>query len=146
MTDTAKPAYLDVTQEQGARFFGSARAGEVVMLNLLRFREFADYSQAPHLAPESAISGAQAYRRYMKEIEPLLVAAGGALLFAGAADHFLIGPSDEKWDFAMLVRQSSAQAFLGFASAPAAQAATLHRTAAVEDSRLLPLWPEAPLS
>lgn len=146
MTDSAKATYLDVSHQQGARFFGTARPGEVVMLNLLRFREFADYSQAPHLAPESAISGAQAYRRYMEEIEPLLVATGGALLFAGAADHFLIGPSDEKWDFAMLVRQSSAQAFLGFASDPAAQAATLHRTAAVEDSRLLPLWPEAPLS
>ena len=146
MTGNDKQAYLDVTQEQGARFFGSARTGEVAMLNLLRFREQADYSHAPEIASEGVVSGADAYRRYMEEIEPILNATGGSLLFAGAADHFLIGPSDEKWDFAMLVRQSSAQAFLGFASDPAAQAATLHRTAAVADSRLLPLWPDAPLS
>lgn len=141
MTGTDHPNYLEVTPEQGAHFFGAARSGSVVMLNLLRFRDVADYSHAPAIAPQSPISGSEAYRRYMEAIEPLLEASGGSLLFAGNADRFLIGPADEKWDFAMLVRQAGAQAFLGFASDSAAQAATLHRTAAVEDSRLLPLWP-----
>lgn len=142
MTEADRPTYLDVTPEQGAHFFGNARGGAVVMLNLLRFRETADYAHAPHLAPDAPITGAEAYRRYKDAIEPLLNATGGTLLFAGSADRFLIGPSDEHWDYAMLVQQASAQAFLGFASDPAAQEATLHRSAAVADSRLLPLWPD----
>jgi hypothetical protein len=42
----------------------------------------------------------------------------------------------------MLVRQKDLQAFLAFATNPAIQAALVHRTAAVEDSRLLPLVEE----
>ena len=34
-------------------------AGNVVMLNLLRFREVADYSAYPDLAPPTPISGAR---------------------------------------------------------------------------------------
>lgn len=134
-------AFLDVSPQQGAHFFGNPKEGPVVMLNLLRFRERADYSHAPDLEPEGGISGQQAYRQYMLELEPLLVASGGELLFSGVADRFLIGPADEKWDFAMLVRQASQQRFLAFASDPEAQRITCHRTAAVADSRLLPLWP-----
>jgi uncharacterized protein (DUF1330 family) len=134
--------YIEVTPQQGARFFASAGPGEVVMLNLLRFRERADYSHAPELEPAGGISGAEAYRRYMDGIEPLLEASGGELVFAGRPDFFLIGPQDEKWDFMMLVRQKDAASFLAFASNPAAQAITRHRTAAVADSRLLPLWPQ----
>lgn len=131
--------YIEVSPSAGARFFGSADNGPVVMLNLLRFRARADYSAAPELEPEGGASGAEAYSLYMAGIEPLLTASGGELLFAGTADGFLIGPEEERWDFAMLVRQASKQSFLAFASDPEAQRITQHRTAAVADSRLLPL-------
>lgn len=134
--------FTEVTPQQGARFFGSAKPGQVFMLNLLRFRERADYSHAPELEPAGGISGAEAYRRYMDGIAPLLEASGGELVFAGRADAFLIGPEEEEWDFAMLVRQADKASFLAFASDPAAQAVTRHRTAAIADSRLLPLWPQ----
>lgn len=39
----------------------------------------------------------------------------------------------------MLVRQNSLSDFMGFASDEAYQAGLIHRTAALEDSRLLPL-------
>jgi|TARA_R100000049_G_C1954986_1_gene107629 uncharacterized protein (DUF1330 family) len=136
----AAQTFLDVTPQAGARFFGSADDGPVVMLNLLRFHECADYSQAPDLEPDGGVSGAQAYALYMEQIEPLLQASGGELLFAGKADAFLIGPQDEVWDFAMLVKQASKASFMGFASDPEAQRVTRHRTAAICDSRLLPLW------
>jgi hypothetical protein len=70
---------------------------------------------------------------------PLLRESGGDLVFLGADGSFLIGPEDEKWDMAMLVRQSSAASFLAFASHDAYLAGLGHRTAALEDSRLLPL-------
>lgn len=131
--------YREVTPEQGARFFSDADKGPVVMLNLLRFRDKADYSHAPELEPQGGMSGAEAYAHYMQEIAPLLQASGGELIFAGEASHFLIGPEAEKWDKVLLVKQASRQAFMGFASDPAAQRATAHRTAAIADSRLLPI-------
>ncbi len=43
------------------------------------------------------------------------------------------------WGMAMLVRQSSVTSFLAFASHEAHRAGLGHRTAALEDARLLPL-------
>lgn len=131
--------YLDPTQEQGRAFFTRGISGGVVMLNLLRFRSVADYSATPVLAPASPISGEEAYRLYMEHTLPHLEASGGDLVFYGRGGDFLIGPSNERWDAVMLVRQSSVQAFLAFAANQGYLAGIGHRTAALEDSRLLPL-------
>lgn len=133
--------YLDPTPEAGRDFILRGIAGEVVMLNLLRFRAVADYSAAPELAPDRPISGADAYDRYVAHTLPFLAASGGELLLEAEGGAFLIGPGDERWDRAMLVRQSSVDAFMSFASNAAYRAGLGHRTAAVEDSRLLPLVP-----
>jgi uncharacterized protein (DUF1330 family) len=113
--------------------------GAVVMLNLLRYRAIADYSATPQLAPAQPITGEAAYRLYMDHTMPHLEKSGGKLLFFGRGGRFLIGPGDERWDAAMLVQQSSAAAFMAFASNSEYLAGIGHRTAALEDSRLLPL-------
>jgi uncharacterized protein (DUF1330 family) len=132
-------AYLEPTQESGRDFFMRGIKGEVVMLNLLRYRAVADYSAAPQLAPAAPISGEAAYRLYMQHTMPHLEKSGGKLLFFGRGGRFLIGPDSERWDAAMLVQQSSPAAFMEFASNAAYMAGIGHRTAALEDSRLLPL-------
>jgi hypothetical protein len=131
--------FLEPTQESGRVFLRRGIGGEVVMLNLLRLRALADYSGSPELAPGQPISGAQAYNRYIAHTMPYLTASGGALMFLGEGGPFLIGPAGERWDRAMLVRQRSAQAFMAFAANEAYLAGLGRRTAAVEDSRLLPL-------
>lgn len=132
-------AYLAPSWESGRDLFKRNIAGDVVMLNLLRLREIADYSATPQLAPDEPISGAQAFERYVAHTLPYLEASGGSLLFIGEGGPFFIGPEAERWDRAMLVRQSSVQNFLAFASHEAYLAGYGHRLAAVEDSRLLPL-------
>ena len=134
-------AHLEPTQEAGRALFLRSIAGPVVMLNLLRFRKVADYSSAPHLAPVAPISGAAAFQRYIDHALPHLHASGGDVAFLGEGGAWLIGPTDERWDLATLVRQHSVAAFLAFASNEAYLAGMGHRTAAVEDSRLLPLAP-----
>lgn len=134
--------YLDPTQEAGREFFGRGISGSVVMLNLMRFRPVADYSANPSLAPAAPISGEAAYRLYMEHTLPFLEASGGEVLFYGKGGAFLIGPSSERWDAAMLVRQSSLASFLAFASNQAYLSGIGHRLAALEDSRLLPLVQE----
>jgi hypothetical protein len=131
--------YLEPTQDSGRAFVMRGIKGEVVMLNLLRFRKVADYSAAPELAPETPISGAEAYDLYVAHTLPFLKASGGELMFLGAGGTFLVGPDSERWDMVMLVRQKSTESFLAFASDAAYLVGTGHRTAALEDSRLLPL-------
>ena len=132
-------AYLEPTADAGRALFQRGIAGEVVMLNLLRLRAVADYSASPQLAPPQPISGAQAYDRYIAHTLPFLRESGGEILLLGEGGPFLIGPPGERWDRVMLVKQSSVQAFMAFASHQPYLEGLGHRTAAVEDSRLLPL-------
>lgn len=142
MTIGANRTYLEPTQESGREFFMRGISGRVVMLNLMRFRPLADYSANPSLAPASPISGEAAYCLYMEHTLPFLEASGGEILFYGKGGAFLIGPESERWDAAMLVRQSSVASFLAFASNQDYLSGIGHRLAALEDSRLLPLVQE----
>ena len=131
--------YLEPTQDSGRDFVMRRMSGNVIMLNLLRFRETANYSATTELDPAEPISGFAAFQLYIKHALPFLRESGGDLLFLGAGGKFLIGPQAEHWDMAMLVRQLSAESFLAFATNQAYLAGVGHRTAALEDSRLLPL-------
>lgn len=71
--------YLNPTQESGRALMMRGIAGDIVMLNLLRFRKVADYSTSPELAPSSAISGVAAFQRYIEHALPFLHASGGEL-------------------------------------------------------------------
>jgi len=70
---------------------------------------------------------------------PHLRRSSGDLLFLGEGGQFLIGPQGERWDRALLVRQKSVEAFMAFATDEGYLAGIGHRTAAVADTRLLPL-------
>ncbi|MCD0421982.1 DUF1330 domain-containing protein [Rhodopseudomonas sp. BR0M22] len=132
-------SYIEPTQDAGRLFVQRDFPGPVVMLNLLRFNESADYSGHPELAPAMPITGAQAFDRYVRHTLPFLRESGGDILFLGEGRSFLIGPADEQWDLAMLIRQASVASFLSFASHAGYLAGLGHRAAAVKDSRLLPL-------
>jgi hypothetical protein len=144
MTASETIRYLKPSQSAGRLFVQRGIEGSIVTLNLVRFRNIADYSANPELAPALPISGAEAFDRYIRHTLPFLRQSGGGVTFFGAGGPFLIGPEDARWDMAMLVRQSSVAAFLAFASHDAYLAGVGHRTAAIEDSRLLPLT-ELPL-
>lgn len=131
--------YLMPTMESGAALVQRGIEGPVVMLNLLRLRDVADYSETPDLAPETPISGRDAFDLYISHTLPLLRDSGGELLFLGDGGPFLIGPPGERWDLAMLVRQHSVERFFAFAHDEAILSGIGHRTAAIEDARLLPL-------
>lgn len=136
--------YVDPTDDAVRAMFARRIEGPVTMLNLLRFRQWADYSAFPQLAPPAPISGREAYDRYVLHALPFLAASGGSLQFYGAGGHHLVGPPEERWDLVMLVRQASVADFIAFAGNEAYLAGVGHRTAALEDSRLLPVV-ETPL-
>jgi uncharacterized protein (DUF1330 family) len=131
--------YLDPSDVNARRLFQRGIAGPVTMLNLLRFRDVADYRASPELAPPAPVSGLEAYEAYVRHTLPFLVASGGAVDFIATGGHVFVGPDDERWDLVLLIRQASLEAFIAFATDEAYLAGIGHRTAALEDSRLLPL-------
>ncbi len=121
---------IDPTAEQIAELASSSDEGAIAMLNLLRFRDQA-------LEPDSHLSGAEAYGIYSQAVVPFLEAAGGKVLSAVHCGQSVIGPAEPEWHMAITVEYPSRQAFIGMVSDPAYQEITVHRTAALADSRLV---------
>ncbi len=78
-------SYIGPTPETGRLFVQRGLAGPVVMLNLLKFRDAADYSAHPELAPAMPISGAEAFDRYVWRTLPICVKAGAISYFSARA-------------------------------------------------------------
>lgn len=107
----------------------------LVMVNLLKFRENALYPEGFKAAP---CTGRKAYQRYSAVAVNKVLEVGGQPLWMGECGPSLIGPADESWDEIILVKYPSMAAFLEMISMPDYQAVLVHRTAALEDSRLIP--------
>jgi hypothetical protein len=139
MTVTDSDRFLDPSDRNVAALMARRISGPITMLNLLRLREIADYSRSPNLAPVAPISGREAYDRYVEHTLPYLAATGGEVFYMGNAGNYLIGPEGQGWDLVLMVRQKSLEDFLSFASNDGYLKGVGHRTAAVWDSRILPL-------
>lgn len=126
---------IDPTAEQLRAFLESGEDDTpIVMINLLRYRERASYCEGFDAEP---CSGREAYQRYGAVATQRVASVGGRLIWLGSAQHTVIGPEAERWDDAVLVEYPSRKAFLTMVSQPEYQAAVPHRSAALEDSRLI---------
>jgi uncharacterized protein (DUF1330 family) len=106
----------------------------IVMINLLRYRDRAAYLSDSDAAP---CSGREAYQRYGASVTPMVIESGGKILWFGNVAQIVIGPDTERWDDAVLVQYPSRQAFITMVTRPDYLAASVHRTAALADSRLI---------
>jgi uncharacterized protein (DUF1330 family) len=131
---------LQTIEPSGAqlRIFADATAADapIIMLNLLRYRAQANYSDHPHEPP---CSGRDAFKRYARLSIVCIEASGGKVLFMGNAAASVIGPIDEQWDDIFLVQYPSRAAFLQMIATPEYRAINFHRSAALQDSRLIPV-------
>lgn len=106
----------------------------ILMLNLLRFNDRATYDADGLHAP---CSGREAYARYSRTALGKVKGVGGEVQVMADVHLALIAPKEELWDLLLLVRYPSSAAFLSMLSDPEYQAATVHRSAALADSRLI---------
>lgn len=106
----------------------------VTMLNLLKYRKYADYSGH---AGDVPCSGREAFFRYAKGSFPIVNAIGGKVIFIGTALGTIIGPDSEHWDDVLIVQYPSRKAFFGMLDSAPYRAVVFHRTAGLEDSRLI---------
>jgi len=105
----------------------------IVMVNLLRYREWALY---PAETAKEPITGRAAYQHYSQLVLRHLVKVGGRPIWRADVRAGLIAPKEEQWDEIILVEYPSSRAFERMISSPEYQVDVIHRTAALEDSRL----------
>jgi hypothetical protein len=106
------------------------------MINLLRFREQADYGGRTDFAP---CTGREAYfARYLPAFNETASPYGTTeLVFGGNVVGSVVGPLDEVWDGIGLVRYPGIDVFRNLTADPVYLAkAEPHRVAALADWRL----------
>ncbi|NRB65148.1 MAG: DUF1330 domain-containing protein [Saprospiraceae bacterium] len=133
--------FIDPSEDAQMQFLSTyQQKGKIVMMNLIKFKAFADYTNIEIEDPQINASGKGAYHHYLQATGRILKSTKvGQLLFYGKSSTFLIGPATEQWDAVLMVEYRSAQHFLQFANSEAFAKVKGHRTAAIEDSRLLPI-------
>ena len=117
--------------------------GPVEMINMLRYREHAAYAPDSGHAP---CSGLEAYLRYGLAVQAFLDRAGARVVWHGRQLLMLIGPDDKQWDDVLIVRYPDLRAFVGMITDLAYLEIAVHRSAALEDSRLIVTTPAGSLA
>ncbi len=126
---------IDPTGDDLKRIVATVAADTpVTMLNLLHVRDQAAYPATDDAEP---CSGRDAYARYSRQALAHVRAVGGEPVVIAEVLGRFIGPDNEDWDEMLLVRYPSLSAFLAMIGNPDYQAATIHRTAALADARLI---------
>ena len=126
----------DQLAELGARA-GGPDDGPVVMLNLNRYRDRADYPEPPPGGEDPDVSGHEAYARYGIVAQERLGEVGGRILWYASASSTVIGDESDLYDEVLAVWYPSRAAFLSLATAPRILAALPHRRAGLERAAIV---------
>ncbi len=111
--------------QQIADFFGAPEDGPFVMVNLLKFKEKAEYEDGS----DAHLTGAEAYARYGEEVSKLVEGLGGRIRYSGRVTGLLLGEVDDIWDAVALAEYPSLESFRNMAMSPQMHAIEHHRKA-----------------
>jgi uncharacterized protein (DUF1330 family) len=111
--------------EQIAGFFGAPEDGPFVMVNLLKFKDKAEYADGAN----ADLTGREAYAIYGDAVSLLVEALGGRIHYSGSVTGILLGEVEDMWDMVALAEYPSLEAFRKMAMSPEMHAIEHHRTA-----------------
>ncbi len=111
------------------------RQGPIQMVNLLKFRERARYTQ--EVAEPADVSGREAYLRYGKAVGQIVQGLGGRIVWSGTPETVFIGDDGDFWDEIVVVEYPNRDAFLSMISMPEYQTAHVHREAGLSHQKLI---------
>jgi uncharacterized protein (DUF1330 family) len=120
-----------------AAIAGGADDGPVVMLNLNRYRERAEYPEEPPGGEPVDVSGQDAYLRYGVVASAVLESVGGRILWHTESKRTVIGDESDRYDEVIAVWYPSLAAFGTLATHPDVLAARHHRVAGLERAALI---------
>ena len=112
-------------EEQMRGFLEPGHDGPIYMLNLLKFKEQAEYQDGR----DTDLSGAEAYGIYATEVAEHLAKVGGALMLSARVERLMLGEVEELWDSVGIAMYPSRKAMMEMMSAPDYQASAVHRSA-----------------
>jgi len=127
---------IDPTAAQVRDLRDNGPDGPIVMLNLLKFREAANYPQGHE---HTGSTGREAYARYQHNFTVTVGPVSQAqVLYDGPVMRTFIGASaDGDWHQMLIVRYPSRKHFLAMMADPGYQQGLVHRWAALERTLLL---------
>jgi uncharacterized protein (DUF1330 family) len=132
--------FIDPSRANFDAFKALPRDEPIHMLNLLRYREKAEYPEGDARG-SLGWSGRRAYEEYGRTSGVVFKRVGGRIVWRGSFRAVVIGPEDLRWDDAFVAEYPSASAFLEMVSDAEYQQAVVNRTAALADSRLVRFHP-----
>ncbi|MCZ8323313.1 MAG: DUF1330 domain-containing protein [Novosphingobium sp.] len=120
-------------EDQTAALLESNNGGPIRMVNLQKFREFADYGDGE----DKTISGREAYGRYGAEVVKLINKVGGRVVFSGEFRMLVIGDGELEWDMISIAEYPSVATFLSMTSSEEYKKIHVHRAAGLAHQLLL---------
>jgi uncharacterized protein (DUF1330 family) len=121
------------TQAQAVAALDRYDGQPIYMLNLLKFREAAQYADGR----ECELTGREAYTLYGRAMSKLVADAGGKLIYSGRMRGVLIGVVDGDWDAVAIMMYPSFKAMSAITSSPGYADIHVHREAGLEGQVLI---------
>jgi uncharacterized protein (DUF1330 family) len=116
---------LEPNEEQIASFLAPGDDQPIYMLNLLKYKDKAEYTDGR----DTVLSGRDAYQIYGMAVIERLAAVKGSIIFSGTVSRLMLGEVEELWDDVAIAMYPSRAAMLEMISSPEYQAIALHREA-----------------
>ena len=132
--------YIDPSPANFQAFKDLPRDVPIAMLNLLLYRDQADYPEG-HEHAGKGWSGREAYAEYGRTSGPIFARVGGTIVWRGRFETMVTGPDDRRWHDGFIAQYSNAGAFFEMIRDPDYQRAVINGTAALIDSRLIRFAP-----
>ena len=115
-------------ESQLTGFSEPGAAGPIWMVNLLKFRERAEYEDGR----ETDLSGVEAYGLYGEGVAKLLKKHGGGFMFGADVERLMLGEVEELWDKVAIAVYPSRQAMLNMMMDPDMAEISAHRSAGLQ--------------
>ena len=112
-------------KEQTKGFFEPGGQGPIYMLNLLKFKDKAEYADGR----ETDLTGAEAYALYGAEVSKILIKLGGGGMFDAKVERLMLGEVEELWDRVAVAMYPNRQAMIAMMQSAEYQAIHHHRDA-----------------
>jgi uncharacterized protein (DUF1330 family) len=113
------------TPEQIQELSEKGHGKPIYMLNLLKFKEKAEYEDGR----ETKLSGQEAYAIYGTEVAGHLAKVGGKFVFGGQVSGLRLGVVEELWDSVGIAMYPSRAAMLEMITDPEYVKSAVHRSA-----------------
>ena len=114
--------------DQMAEFLESGNDEPIYMVNLLKFKDKAEYPDKR----ETDLSGKEAYAIYTKEVQHHLAKVGGKGIFGAEVKRLMLGEVDELWDSVAIAKYPNRKAMLDMISDPDYIKSAQHRAAGLK--------------